>query len=198
MLGRYITSFDDAWLSIGFSLLSAICVTAGYCFIGAAWLVMKTEGELQRRAAKWAQKTNILMAIGIVAVCITNLLVDQQIMNKWFGGLQILILIPITLLFVVTFSTVHVYLDKAPLKDDVACWYPFVSAIILFILCFGGLGYSFYPYIVPFKMTIFEAASARESLWVIFVGAAVVLPMIIGYTIYSYKVFWGKSTKLNY
>jgi cytochrome d ubiquinol oxidase subunit II len=47
-------------------------------------------------------------------------------------------------------------------------------------------------------MTIFDAASARESLWFIFVGAAVVLPMIIGYTIFSYKVFWGKTTKLNY
>lgn len=198
MLGRYITSFDDSWLSIGFALLSAVGVTAGYCFIGAAWLVMKTEGELQRRAAKWGKHTNILMTLGIIAVCITNLLIDQQIMDKWLGGLQILMLIPIVLLFVVTFSTVHVYFDKAPLKDDVACWYPFVSAVLLFILCFCGLGYSFYPYIVPFKITIFEAASARESLWVIFVGAVVVLPMIIGYTIYSYKVFWGKSTKLNY
>ena len=46
-------------------------------------------------------------------------------------------------------------------------------------------------------MTIFDAASARESLWFIFVGAAVVLPMIIGYTIFSYKVFWGKTTKLK-
>ncbi|WP_077287749.1 cytochrome d ubiquinol oxidase subunit II [Cognaticolwellia aestuarii] len=198
MLGRYITSFEDSWLSIGFSALSAICVTAGYCFIGAAWLVMKTEGELQRRAANWAKITNVLMAVGIIAVCLTNLLIDQQIMDKWLGGMQVLILIPITLLLAFTFITVHLYLDKVPMENDLGCWFPFLAAIILFIMCFCGLAYSFYPYIVPFKMTIFEAASARESLWFIFVGAAVVLPMIIGYTIFSYKVFWGKTSKLNY
>ncbi|ASP48193.1 cytochrome d ubiquinol oxidase subunit II [Cognaticolwellia beringensis] len=198
MLGRYITSFEDTWLSLGFSVLSAICVTAGYCFIGAAWLVMKTEGELQQRAAKWAKYTNILMALGIVAVCLTNLLIDQQIMNKWLGGIQAIMLVPITLLLGFTFVTVHRYLDKVPMENDLGCWLPFTAAVMIFILCFCGLGYSFYPYIVPFKTTIFEAASARESLWFIFVGAAVVLPMIIGYTIFSYKVFWGKTTKLNY
>lgn len=198
MLGRYITSFEDSWLSIGFSSLSAICVTAGYSFIGATWLVMKAEGELQKRAAKWAQKTNILMAVGIVAVCLANLLIDQQIMDKWLGGIQVLIVIPITLLLGFIFVTVHLYLNKVPMENDIGCWFPFLAAIILFIMCFFGLAYSFYPYIVPFKMTIFDAASARESLWFIFVGAVIVLPMIIGYTIFSYKVFWGKTTKLNY
>lgn len=198
MLGRYITSFEDSWLSLGFSALSAICVTAGYCFIGAAWLVMKTEGDLQRKAAKWAKYTNVLMALGIVAVCLTNLLIDQQIMDKWLGGVQAILLVPITLLLGFTFISVHRYLGKVPMENDFACWLPFLAAIMLFTLCFCGLGYSFYPYIVPFKITIFEAASSRESLWFIFVGAAVVLPMIIGYTIFSYKVFWGKTTKLNY
>lgn len=198
MLGRYITSFEDSWLSIGFSSLSAICVTAGYSFIGAAWLVMKTEGDLQKQAAKWAQKTNILMAVGIVAVCLANLLIDQQIMDKWLGGIQVLIVIPITLLLGFIFVTVHIYLNKVPMENDIGCWFPFLAAIILFIMCFCGLAYSFYPYIVPFQMTIFDAASARESLWFIFVGAVIVLPMIIGYTIFSYKVFWGKTTKLNY
>lgn len=198
MLGRYITSFDDSWLSYGFSTLSAICVTAGYCFIGAAWLVMKTEGELQRKAARWAKYTNILMALGIFSVCFTNLLIDPYIMNKWLGGVQAIILIPITLLFGFTFVTVNMYLSKVPMEDDLGCWLPFSAAIMLFILCFCGLAYSFYPYIVPFQLTIFDAASSRETLWIIFVGAAVVLPMIVGYTIFSYKVFWGKTTKLNY
>jgi cytochrome d ubiquinol oxidase subunit II len=198
MLGRYITSFEDSWLSIGFSSLAAICVTAGYCFIGASWLVMKTEGDLQRRAAKWAQLTNILMAVGIIAVCFANLMIDETIMDKWLGGLQALLLIPISALLIFTFVTVHLYLKKVPMEDDIGCWYPFLAAILLFVVCFCGLAYSFYPYIVPFEMTIFDAASARESLWVIFVGAAVVLPMIIGYTIFAYKVFWGKTSKLNY
>jgi cytochrome d ubiquinol oxidase subunit II len=73
-----------------------------------------------------------------------------------------------------------------------------MSAIIMFTVCFCGLAYSFYPYVVPNQMTIFEAASSRESLKVIFYGAVIVLPMIIGYTIFAYKVFSGKTSKLNY
>lgn len=198
MLGRFVTGFEDTWLSIGFSLLASICVTAGYCFVGAAWLVMKTEGELQKRAAKWALIANIFMTIGIIAVCITNLLIDSQIMNKWLGFPQVFVLLPIIMLFIFTFISVHKYLQKAPLKDDVANWFPFMCAIIIFTVCFCGLAYSFYPYVVPNQLTIFEAASSRASLMFIFYGAVIVLPMIIGYTIFSYKVFSGKSTKLNY
>ncbi|WP_322790610.1 cytochrome d ubiquinol oxidase subunit II [Thalassotalea eurytherma] len=87
---------------------------------------------------------------------------------------------------------------QVPFKRDIGCWYPFACGACIFLLCFSGLAYSYYPYIVPAKLTIFEAASAREPLMVIFMGAAVVLPMIIGYTIFAYKVFWGKTSKLNY
>lgn len=198
MLGRYVTGFDESSLAIGFSLLSAVCVTAGYCFIGACWLVMKSEGELQKRAARWATMTNILMAVGIAAVCAANLMIDATIAEKWLSFPQVILLIPISALFLFVFATVHVYLQQVPTKNDIGCWYPFLAAVVIFILCFAGLGYSFYPYIVPMQLTIFEAASAPESLLVIFWGAVFVLPVIIGYTIFAYKVFWGKTTHLTY
>jgi cytochrome d ubiquinol oxidase subunit II len=198
MLGRYVTAFDDSWFSIGFALLASVCVTAGYCFIGATWLVMKTEKDLQKKSARWAIIANIFMALGVIAVCLANVLLNDVIMDKWLGFPQILILVPITILFAFIFMTVHYYLVKVPHQNDMGCWYPFTAAIILFTCCFCGLAYSFYPFIVPLQLTIFDAASARESLMIIFVGAVVVLPMIIGYTIFSYRVFWGKTSKLNY
>lgn len=198
MLGRYVTGFDDSTFSLAFSLLSSICVTAAYCFIGASWLVMKTEGALQKRAAKWAIIANILLAIGILAVSATNLLLDDTVMLKWLGFPQAFLLVPLTILFGFMFVTIHIYLKQVPFERDVGCWYPFACGVCIFLLCFSGLAYSYYPYIVPAELTIFEAASARESLMVIFVGAIVVLPMIIGYTIFAYKVFWGKTSKLNY
>jgi len=198
MLGRYVTAFDTSIASTLFSVLSAICVTAGYCYVGAAWLVMKTEGDLQKRAAQWGKIANRFMAIGIIAVCIANLLIDPVIANKWIGFPQIFILIPLIMLFGFIFVTTDIYLRKVPFEDDLGCWYPFISAIIIFTVCFCGLAYSFYPYIVPNQLTIFDAASSRESLLVIFWGAVIVLPMIIGYTIFAYKVFWGKTSQLNY
>ena len=198
MLGKFVTGFNEGLVYELFAALSAICVTAGYSYIGAAWLVMKTEGELQKRAANWAIKTNVLMALGVVAVCLANLTVDPVIKDKWLSFPQVLVLIPLSVLFVFAFVSSHLYLKKVPMKDDTGCWYPFACAILIFFFCFIGLAYSFYPYIVPNQITIFEAASARNSLMFIFVGAVIVLPVIIGYTIFSYKVFSGKTSKLTY
>jgi cytochrome d ubiquinol oxidase subunit II len=66
------------------------------------------------------------------------------------------------------------------------------------VLCFQGLAYSFYPYVVPEQMTIYQAAASPQSLMIIFVGALVVLPFIIGYTIFAYRVFRGKANELSY
>jgi cytochrome d ubiquinol oxidase subunit II len=60
------------------------------------------------------------------------------------------------------------------------------------------MAYSFYPYIVPEKMTIWQAAAATESLSIILVATLVVLPVILGYTVLAYVIFRGKATKLSY
>ena len=198
MLGRYIMGFNDTTASYAFAGLSAICVTAGYCFIGSAWLVMKTSGQLQVKAARWCFYSALLTAIGIVTVCLTNLFISPEIFNKWLGLPQIFILAPLPLLFLVIFSAVCLYLTKVPHKGDYGCWMPFAGAVIIFILCFSGLAYSYFPYIIWQELTIWQAASARASLQFIFYGAVVVLPTILAYTFFSYRVFWGKASKLDY
>ena len=77
-------------------------------------------------------------------------------------------------------------------------WLPFVLAVWIFVFAFAGLAYSMFPWLVVDKMTIWQAAAARESLMFVFVGACVVLPMIVGYTVFSYRVFWGKARALTY
>ncbi|MEM9989743.1 MAG: cytochrome d ubiquinol oxidase subunit II, partial [Pseudomonadota bacterium] len=89
-------------------------------------------------------------------------------------------------------------LRHLPDTSDKWTWIPFGAATALFTLAFAGLAYSFYPFVVPEQMTIYEAASAPESLIIILVGALAVLPMIIGYTALSYIVFRGKATELRY
>ena len=66
------------------------------------------------------------------------------------------------------------------------------------MVSFAGLAYSFYPYIVPERLTIYEAASAPESLLIIFVGTVFVMPVILGYTVLAYVIFRGKATELRY
>ena len=77
-------------------------------------------------------------------------------------------------------------------------WLPFACAISLFVLAFIGLGYSLFPYLVVDKLRYDQAASAPESLFIMFIGVAITLPAILFYTAYSYRVFWGKATDLSY
>src|SRR5690606_8353634 len=85
MLGMFVMGFDSTPQAFAFALLSAVCVTAGFSFIGAAWLVMKTEGDLQLRAARWTRVCGWLTALGIVAVSIVNPLISNNIFERWFG-----------------------------------------------------------------------------------------------------------------
>jgi len=198
MLGIYVMEFEHSPAAYAFAALSAICVTAAYSFIGAAWLVMKTEGELQQRAANWARRCSWFMTLGIVAVSIVNPLISNTIYNKWFGNPLVIILLIIPACCFIALFIADRYLKHFPHANDAGCWIPFASAATVFLLSFIGLAYSFFPFVVPNKLDIWQAASAPESLRFILYGAIVVLPTIILYTIFSYRVFWGKATQLKY
>ena len=80
-------------------------------------------------------------------------------------------------------------LRRLPTSDDSWAWFPFTATVALFCLAFVGLAYSFYPYVVPDQMTIYEAAAAPESLAIILAGTVFVLPIILGYTALAYTIF---------
>jgi cytochrome d ubiquinol oxidase subunit II len=93
---------------------------------------------------------------------------------------------------------VRLVCSALPLPDDRLSWLPFSSAVAILVLGFAGLVFSFYPYIIPGKMTVIEAASSPESLAIILVGTAILFPILIAYTAFSYWVFRGKATELSY
>lgn len=198
MLGMYIMTFEYNVFTIIFSLLTGICLASGYSLVGASWLIMKTEGALQIKSIKWAKHSLVLTAFGMVLISLTTPLLNSRIFEKWFSMPNFFFLLPIPVITGLLIIFLYTTLKKLPLKDDALCWVPFVGSIGLFILGFCGLAYSFYPYIVPDQLTIWEAASSPESLKVILIGALIVLPFIIGYTIFAYRVFWGKVKDLSY
>lgn len=198
MLGRYVTGFHDGGAAQGFALLSAVCVAAAYSFIGASWLVMKAHGALQIRAVGWARISLQLTALGIVAVSIVNPLVSPAVLERWLSTPAVFFMAPVPLLTAAALWVAARYLACFPHADDSGCWQPFACAVLTFVLCFAGLAYSFFPRIFPGGMNLWEAASAPASLRFVLTGAIIVLPVIIAYTIYAYRVFWGKSTELRY
>jgi len=198
MLGRYIVGFDTSPSAYLFAVLSTVCVTAGYTLIGACWLIMKTNSQLQIRAVRWAMKALIVTAIGIVCVSIVNPLVSDRIFNRWFSYPEIIFIAPIPALAVGLMVWNFFVLKTLPRPNDRFCWIPFVIVATVFLFSFIGLAYSFYPYVIPNQLTVWEVASSSASLKVILIGTLVVLPAILLYTAYSYRVFWGKATSLRY
>jgi cytochrome d ubiquinol oxidase subunit II len=198
MLGMYIMGLTWTWPHVAFAILTAVCIAAGYGFVGATWLILKTEKRLQQKAVRWARLSLGLVAIGMIAVSLATPLVSPRIFEKWFRFPEIILLAPIPLMTAATFAGLSVLLGRLPARDDRWAWVPFAGAIGLFVLGFAGLAYSFWPYVVPEQITIFQAAAAPASLLIIFVGTCVVLPMIIAYSAFAYWVFRGKATALKY
>jgi cytochrome d ubiquinol oxidase subunit II len=198
MLGLYIMGFAPGWTTQVFALLAAIGLAAAYLLVGAAWLIAKTDGDLQRRAVGWARIALVLTAISMLVVSLATPLVSPRIFERWFSFPNIIGLMPIPLMTGALFSVLWVFLARMPRQDHGLDLVPFLGASSLFVLGFLGLAYSFYPYIVPERLTIWQAASAPESLAIILLGALVVLPFIVAYTAFSYYVFRGKATELRY
>lgn len=198
MLGMYVMGFEWSAGAVLFSIISALCVPAAYAYIGCGWLILKTEGDLQRRAARWGRRSGWLAAGGIVLVSIVNLSLDRGILEKWFSFPEIFVLFPIPLMCAALFIISDKCLQGIPFSQDRFNWVPLACAASIFFLCFQSLAYSYFPFIVPGGLTIWEAASAPESLKFILVGAVIVVPAIVGYTFFSYRIFWGKATELRY
>lgn len=198
MLGAYILGFQAGWAAHLFAALTAVMLAGGYAFIGACWLILKTEGALQRRAVRWAHLASWFTGGGIVAVSLATPLVSPRIFARWFELPEMLVLAPVPIVTALLFLWVEILLRKLPLPGDRRAWQPFVCSIFIFMLSFVGLAYSFYPFVVPNLLTIWQAAAAPESLVFMLVGVVIVLPMILGYTVFSYVVFRGKARDLTY
>lgn len=198
MLGLYIMGLTWTAFHVAFALVTAVFLTVAYSFIGAAWVILKTDGRLQEKAVAWARGGIWGMVLGMGAVSLATPLVSQRIFDKWFGWPETLMLSPLPIASLLLVAILWTMLRRLPARGDAWAWVPFAAASALMVLGFAGMAYSFYPYVVPEKLTIYEAASAPESLMIILVGTMVVLPTIIGYSIFAYTVFRGKATKLSY
>jgi cytochrome d ubiquinol oxidase subunit II len=198
MLGLYILGFGYGPAHLAFATFIGLSLLAGYALLGAAWLILKTEGPLQARAVGWARSALWLTGLGIAAVSLATPLVSQRIFAKWFEPAHLALLAPIPLATALLFWRCDLELRRMAAGAAAREWLPLACAMGLFVLAFAGLAYSLFPFLVVDRITYLDAAAAPESLGFMLVGIAVTLPAILGYTVYSYRVFGGKATALTY
>lgn len=198
MLGVYVLGLDTGIAAMAFGTLVALCLAASYAAMGAAWLIYKAEGALQQKAVRWLRSTLVMTVLGMAAVSLATPFASARIFDRWFVWPQMLYLSPLPILSAFLFVWLWRQTFRLPKPNDRHSILPFLTLAAIFTLGFAGLAWSFYPYVVPDRLTIWQAASAPESLAFMLVGTAFVLPVIMFYSFYSYRVFRGKAGDLTY
>jgi len=173
------------WLT-PFSLFTGLSLACGYSFLGAMWLIMKTEGSLRDRLYKLSVPLMLIVFLLTAIVSLWTPFLSPDIYVRWFKMPTLLYLSPVPIL--AAFLAWRIYANLKQRNDNS----PFPLALGLFVLSYAGLGISIFPYVVPRAITVTEAASPDSSLGFMLIGAVIFLPLIFIYTGYSYWVFRGK------
>jgi cytochrome bd ubiquinol oxidase subunit II len=173
------------WLT-PFSVMCGAGLIIGYALLGACWLVMKTSGDVEKTARRYARPLLLALVAFIVLISVWTPLQFERVAVRWFGDWNMLYLSPVPLI-------------TAGLA--IACWrglmgrHPtlaFYAAVGLFIISFIGLAISTLPYLAPPSVTLWGAAASPQSQTFMLVGTTVLVPFVLGYTIFVYHTFRGK------
>ncbi len=181
--GRF-TGNAFGWLT-PFSVLCGFGLCLGYSLLGAAWLVKKSEGDLRDMAYRFIPITLLGVLVFLATAFLMSLVMELQVMQRWLErpGLAVFPLAGV-------FGCVMIAHGLMSRRDG----WPFSGAVVLFLSAFGTLAVSFFPYIIPFSITIEEAAAPHSSLSFMFWGAGLfVMPVTLIYTVVVYWLFKGKS-----
>lgn len=195
MLGAFLDGYEIvdgvavghamSWLT-PFSLFTGLGIVVAYALLGATWLILKTEGELQQRVQYMTRPILLATLLVIAIVSIWTPLAYPAIAERWFSWPQMLYFAPVPLLVMVAAWAILRSLKGAPHAA------PFVWSLILVFLSFSGLVISIWPNILPPNISIWDAAAPPQSMGFALVGALLIIPFILVYTAWSYYVFRGK------
>ncbi len=183
--GRIFAGGSLDWVN-AYSVMTGIGLIFGYALLGATWLVLKTDGDIQRWARKCAAYALGYVGLFLALVSISIPIINQEIRRLWFSLPNFFFLVPIPTASLVLIITIwrNLYAGKE--------FSPFFLSIGVFATGYLGLGISIWPWIVPFAITFRQAAAAPSSQSLLLVGTAVLLPIVLVYTGYTYYVFRGK------
>lgn len=172
-----------------FSIMTGVALIFGYALLGATWLIMKTDDITQSWSRKVASYVLVFVAVFMGLVSISVPFINEQIKVFWFSTPNIFYLFPVPLVTSILFGLL--WYDLHSEKSE---YRPFLLSLAIFLMGYLGLGVSIFPWLIPYNYTIWDAAAYGPSLSLMLCGVVPLLPMILGYTSYSYYVFRGKSS----
>jgi len=179
------------WLT-PFSLLTGASLVVGYALLGSGWLIWKTTGALQADARRVARPLTVALLVALAAVSIYTPFLEGRYYQRWFDYPGWLLTAPVPLL--VAGAGFWLWRSIGGSRDGM----PFLLTLALFGLSMMGLAISIWPDAVPGRVSIWAAAAPERSQMFMLAGAAVLVPVILAYTVWAYWVFRGKVDETGY
>ncbi|WP_375787024.1 cytochrome d ubiquinol oxidase subunit II [Bradyrhizobium sp. Pha-3] len=171
------------WMT-SFAMLCGLALCFGYALLGACWLVSKAEGQVRDEARRQIPFLATCVLAFLIVVFCHALLAHLPIMHRWIDR-------PYLLVFPAIGAVAAWLLARSILQHNDR--WPFYMVILIFSSAFGTLAVSFWPYMVPFVITIESAAAPHSSLAFMFWGEGLfVFPLMLIYAVVGYRVFRGK------
>ena len=196
ILGIFVKGFtlgpDDTLLYQSFTCFNVACGVAmlfGYALLAATWIIGKTTGPLQKKMFIVARISLFAVACFMLLISLWTPFIGAEIKRIWFNPDTIYKLACLPMLTGILIAYCAYGLAKQ--REHIIFW----LSLGIFICGYIGFGISTFPYIIPRVLTVFAAAAPDSSLLFMLFGALLLLPLLIGYTSYSYYVFRGKITK---
>ena len=162
-----------------------IGLALGYALLGAGWLTLKSEGALR----EWAWRRipflagAVLVVLGLAAIA--AFAARTRATGVLFLGRPWGFVFPLLALL----AMAGVFGAAKRRRDG----WPYALTVGFFVAAFLSLAVMFWPYMIPYTVTVANAAAPDSSLSFLFWGAGVfVLPVIAIYTITIYWLFRGK------
>jgi cytochrome d ubiquinol oxidase subunit II len=176
------------WLT-PFAVLCGVGLCLGYGLLGACWLIRKCEGEVGDIARRQIARLAIGVLAFLVVVFAYALAEHLPILHRWIDR-------PYLFVFPAVGALAATVLALSILNHN--DYWPFHMVALIFASAFGTLALSFWPYMIPFVITVDAAAAPRSSLLFMFWGCGVVVfPLMLLYTAISYRVFRGKVRAMS-
>ncbi|MFT4926451.1 MAG: cytochrome d ubiquinol oxidase subunit II [Phenylobacterium sp.] len=191
-----------------FAILTGLAVMAGYALLACGWMIIKKSTDMQIRAAKLAQKLTVMVMLSFVVVCLWTVLASPAVYQRWFSWPNIALLAPLPMLAVIISVSLYRYCqiieqslehsanNQTNRLNQLNLKLPFALTVGLFMIGFAGLWVGMYPYIIPGQLTLTAALAPVSSLEFTAPGVVILIPVILSYTIYGYRVFGGKAQSI--
>ena len=180
---HFAGSISDAFRPL--PIVSGLAVAAGYCVLGAGWLFLKANVFLIRFAVHVLRVASCIFASVFLVACLMAVRVQPAIGAAWALHNVELSIVSVFFLVLLIFL--------ATTSKSARSWWPLLGGMGLFLLGMTAIVVIIYPNIIPFSVTLWDAAASPASQKFVLFGVALVAPIVLAYSSYAYWVFRGRT-----